>query len=60
MEKLGINQQLLPKDSTIINAPESIYAISKELFWTIMVSFVLLFLALVSMIGAMLERRKPN
>jgi two-component system, cell cycle sensor histidine kinase and response regulator CckA len=58
MEKLGINQHLLPENSRIINAPESIYAISKELFWTIMVSFVLLLLALVAMVGAMLGRRK--
>ncbi len=58
MEKLGINQKLLPENSTIINTPASIYAISKELFWTIMVSFVLLLLALISMFGAMLERRK--
>ncbi len=58
MKKLGINQKLLPENIKIINAPESIYAISKELFWTIMVSFVLLLLALVAMLGAMLERRK--
>ncbi|MBU1565348.1 MAG: response regulator [Proteobacteria bacterium] len=58
MEKLGINQKILPDSSRIINAPEAIYAISKELFWTIMVSFVLLLLALVAMFGAMLERRK--
>lgn len=58
MKKLGINQKLLPENSKIINTPESIYAISKELFWTIMVSFILLLLALVAMLGAMLERRK--
>ncbi|MFH0785512.1 MAG: ABC transporter substrate binding protein [Pseudomonadota bacterium] len=58
MKKLGIDPKLLPENSKIINAPASIYAISKELFWTIMVSFVLLFLALVAMLGAMLERRK--
>ena len=58
MHKLGINQDLLPENSTIINAPQAIYAISKELFWTIMVSFILLLLALVAMLGAMLERRK--
>ena len=58
MDKLGINQDLLPENSTIINAPQAIYAISKELFWTIMVSFILLLLALVAMLGAMLERRK--
>lgn len=58
MESLGINQQLLPQGSTIINAPQASYSLSKELFWTMMISFVILVLALVSMVGAMLERRK--
>lgn len=58
MKKLGIDQSLLPADSTIINAPEAFYSLSKELFWTIMVSFLILLTALVSMFGAMLERRK--
>lgn len=58
MHKLGINQDLLPTNSRIINAPKAIYSLSKELFWIMMVSFVILFLALVSMVGAMLERRK--
>jgi PAS domain S-box-containing protein len=58
MTKLGINQQLLPKNSRIINAPKAFYSLSKELFWTMVISFVILFLALVSMVGAMLERRK--
>ena len=58
MSKLGINQKLLPANSKIINAPKAIYSLSKELFWTMMISFVILFLALVSMVGAMLERRK--
>lgn len=58
MNKLGINQDLLPANSRIINAPKAFYSLSKELFWTMMVSFVILLLALVSMVGAMLERRK--
>jgi PAS domain S-box-containing protein len=58
MTKLGINQQLLPKNSRIINVPKASYSLSKELFWTMMISFVLLILALVAMVGAMLERRK--
>ncbi len=58
MEKLNINQQLLPENSRIINAPKAFYSLSKELFWTMMVSFVILFLALMAMVGAMLERRK--
>jgi len=58
MTKLGIDQGLLPENSRIINAPKAIYSLSKELFWTMMISFVILLLALVSMVGAMLERRK--
>ncbi len=58
MDKLGINQQLLPENSRIINAPEAFYSLSKELFWTMIISFVILFLALMSMVAAMLERRK--
>ena len=58
MTRLGINQKLLPENSRIINAPKAFYSLSRELFWTMMISFVILFLALVSMVGAMLERRK--
>ena len=58
MEKLGINQKLLPENSTIINAPAAFYSLSKELFWTIMVSLIILITALVLMLGAMFERRK--
>jgi two-component system, cell cycle sensor histidine kinase and response regulator CckA len=58
MKKLGIDQRLLPENSTIINAPEAFYSLSKELFWTIMISLLLLLMALISMLGAMFERRK--
>lgn len=58
MEKLKINQELLPPNRKIINKPAAIYAISKELFWTIMVSLLLLLMALISTVIAMLERRK--
>lgn len=58
MDKLGINQRLLPENSRIINAPIAFYSLSKELFWTMMISFVVLFIALVSMVLAMVERRK--
>lgn len=58
MDKLAINQLLLPENSRIINAPKAFYSLSKELFWTMIISFVILFLALVSMVAAMLGRRK--
>lgn len=58
MEKLKIDQTLLPPNRKIINKPAAIYSISKELFWTIMVSFFILLIALISMVAAMVERRK--
>jgi len=58
MERLNIDQQLLPKGSIIINSPAAFYELSKELFWTIMVSFLLLLTALFSLLVAMSERRK--
>ena len=58
MKRLGIDQGLLPEDSVIINSPTIFYELSKELFWTIMVSFLLLLTALLSLLIAMTERRK--
>jgi len=58
MKKLNINEDLLPPNRKIINKPAAIYAISKELFWTIMVSLFLLLMALISTVVAMVERRK--
>ncbi|SHO49069.1 PAS domain S-box-containing protein [Desulfopila aestuarii DSM 18488] len=58
MKRLNIDQKLLPEDSIIINSPTIFYELSKELFWTIMVSFLLLLTALLSLLIAMTERRK--
>ena len=58
MEKLGINEDLLPEDAEIINSPVLFYELSKELFWTIIISFVLLLSAMVSLLVTMSERRK--
>ena len=58
MEKLNIDQKLLPADRKIINTPATIYAISKDFFWAIIVSLFLLVIALVSVVATMLERRK--
>ena len=58
METLNINQTLLPPNRKIINKPAAIYAISKDLFWTIMISLFLLLIALIAMAVAMIERRK--
>ncbi|MGE4193001.1 MAG: ABC transporter substrate binding protein [Pseudodesulfovibrio sp.] len=58
MQRLHLPMDLLPEGSTILNAPKAFYELSKELFWTIMVSFVLLVLVLVFLLLAMLERRR--
>ncbi|WP_163335695.1 ABC transporter substrate binding protein [Desulfopila sp. IMCC35008] len=58
MKKLGIDQTLLPENAIIINSPTIFYELSKELFWTIMVSFLLLLTALLSLLVTMSERRK--
>jgi PAS domain S-box-containing protein len=58
MKRLNIDQSLLPENASIINSPRSFYELSKELFWTIMVSFLLLLTALMSLLIAMTERRK--
>ncbi|WP_136798650.1 ABC transporter substrate binding protein [Desulfosediminicola ganghwensis] len=58
MTRLDIDQSLLPEGATIINSPKIFYELSKELFWTIMISFFLLFTALLFLLIAMSERRK--
>lgn len=58
MQKLFVHEEALPPGSTIINKPPAIYSISKELFWTIMVSMILLLITLVGMVVAMTGRRK--
>jgi len=58
MKRLGIDEDLLPEGSTIINAPKAFYELSKELFWTIMISFALLLVVMVFLVVAMIERRK--
>ena len=58
MKRLKIDEDLLPEGSIIINSPRAFYELSKELFWTIMVSFLLLVAAMVSLLIALSERRK--
>ena len=58
MKKLKINPQLLPEGAIIINSPKAFYELPKELFWTIMVSFLLLVVVLVFLVLTMRERRK--
>lgn len=56
--RLNLSQDLLPKDSRIINAPNRFYELPKELFWTIMISFGLLLVVMFFLVVTMAERRK--
>ncbi|MBM9603318.1 hybrid sensor histidine kinase/response regulator [Desulfopila inferna] len=58
MQKLNINQKSLPQGSIIINSPKAFYELPKELFWTIMVSFLMLVIVLLFLTFIMAERRK--
>jgi len=58
MQKLNIDLDLLPPASVIINSPKAFYELPKELFWTIIVSFLLLVVVMVFLVMNMAERRK--
>lgn len=58
MKQLGINEDLLPGGSIIINEPNPFYELSRELFWTIIVSVFLLFVTVISLIVNMMARRQ--
>jgi len=58
MQKLNLDEDRLPEGSRIINAPQAFYELPKELFWTIIISLMLLLMALVFLTVTMLERRK--
>ena len=58
MRHLHISEELLPKGSTLINAPKAFYELPKELFWTIIVSLLLLLASLIFLIFTMLGRRR--
>lgn len=60
MERLGIDEDRLPDGSRIINAPKAFYELPKELFWTLVICFVLLMVGVFSLTLTMLERRKAE
>lgn len=58
LAKLGINLDQLPEEAVVINLPKTFYSLPKEIFWTIIVSLILLLFAFLAVVGAMIERRK--
>ncbi len=58
MRRLKIPEELLPEGSTLINAPRAFYELPKELFWTIIVSLLILLVTLIFLVLTMLGRRR--
>ncbi len=58
LNRLDIPSRLLPTGSEIINEPYASYTIDKGLFWTIMVSLVVLVFTLVLLITSNNQRRR--
>ncbi|GFM36314.1 PAS domain S-box protein [Desulfovibrio psychrotolerans] len=57
LKRLHISENLLPKGATIINAPNRFYELNKQVFWTIIVSLVILTVTLVMLVMNILEKR---
>ena len=58
MKRLSLNSKMLPPGSKLINEPDPFYTLSHELFWTIMVSVLLLLVTILSLIFNMGARRQ--
>jgi two-component system, cell cycle sensor histidine kinase and response regulator CckA len=58
MRHLGIPEKNLPPGSILINAPKAFYELPKELFWTIIISLVLLLITMLFLIMTMMGRRQ--
>jgi two-component system cell cycle sensor histidine kinase/response regulator CckA len=58
IQQLQIPELLLPKGATLINAPQAFYELSKELFWTIITSTLLLFISSIALVVTMIGRRR--
>lgn len=58
LRRLFINRSLLPSESLIINEPSRFYELNKQIFWTIIISLVLLFVTLVLLVLNILEKRR--
>ncbi|WP_167590468.1 hybrid sensor histidine kinase/response regulator [Oceanidesulfovibrio indonesiensis] len=56
--EFSISQDLLPPGSIIVDAPKAFYEVSKDVFWSLLVSFVLLSFALVLLAINILRRRR--
>ncbi len=58
LQQLGIDKNLLPRNATIINSPDLSYKLPRELFWTIVISCMLLVIALITSMMSNAQRRR--
>lgn len=56
--RLGIDQELLPEGSVLINEPSPFYSINRHQFWTIIISLIILSLVLVLLVINIWERKQ--
>lgn len=57
LKRMHVSERSLPEGSTIINAPSRFYELNKQVFWTIIVSLVILTIILVLLVMNILEKR---
>lgn len=58
MQTLNVGEELLPKDSILLNEPSPFYELDKQVFWTLMISMAAMGLVLVILARAIVERRR--
>ncbi len=58
LQRLFISPSQLPPDSVIINEPSRFYELNKQVFWTIIISMVILSVTLVLLVMNILEKRR--
>ncbi|WP_353118343.1 ABC transporter substrate binding protein [Nitratidesulfovibrio sp.] len=58
LQRLFISPSQLPPDRIIINEPSRFYELNKQVFWTIIVSMVILSVTLVLLVMNILEKRR--
>ncbi len=57
LKRMHISEHMIPRNSSIINAPSRFYELNKQVFWTIIVCLVILTVTLVLLVMNVLEKR---
>lgn len=57
LKRLHLSERALPEPADMINAPSRFYELNKQVFWTIIVSLILLTITLVLLVMNILEKK---